>query len=78
MCIVAVFSNDKIRRLCTTVVTFISNDLPHVQYLSDDTYIIIIRTPLTFNLACDKQVRQKTDNTVRYVFIRVRKRLLTE
>ena len=45
MCIVAVFSNnkEKIRRLCTTVVTF-SNVLPHVQYLSDDTYTIITRT----------------------------------
>ena len=74
MCIVAVFSNDKekIRRLCTTVVTF-SNDLPHEQYLSDDTYIIITRTPLTFNLACEKQARRKMDISVPYGFIRVRK-----
>ena len=73
MCIVAVFSNDKekIRRICTAVVTF-SNDLSHVQYLSDDTYIIVTRAPLTFNLACEKQVRRKIDITVTYGFIRVR------
>ncbi|MCG7882404.1 MAG: methyl-accepting chemotaxis protein [Candidatus Thiodiazotropha endolucinida] len=74
MCILAVFSNDKekIKRLCTTVVAF-SNDLPHVQYLSDDTYIIITRVPLNFNLACENEIRQKIDIAVPYGFIRVRK-----
>ena len=57
-----------------------SNDLPHVQYLSDDTYIIITKAPLTFNLACEKQMRRKIDINVPNGFIRVRKvrRRLTE
>ena len=40
---------------------------------SDDTYMIITRAPLTFNLAREKQVRRKIDITVPYGFIRVRK-----
>ena len=74
MCIVAIFNNDKIKikRLCDTFVAS-SNDLPHVQYLSDDTYIIITRSPLTFNLACDEEVRRKIVISVPYGFVRVRK-----
>lgn len=74
MCIVAVFNNDKIKmkRLCSTLVA-LNNDLPQIQYLSDDTYIIITRTPLSLNLACDDTVRQKIDVSIPYGFVRVRR-----
>ena len=73
-CLVAVFNDDKIKmkRLCSTLVA-LGDDLPEIQYLSDDTYIIITRTPLTLNLACDDTVRQKIEISVPYGFIRVRK-----
>ena len=70
----AVFNDDKIKmkRLCSTLVA-LGNDLPEIQYLCDDTYIIITRTPLTLNLACDDAVRQKIVISVPYGFVRVRK-----
>lgn len=73
-CLVAIFNDDKIKmkHLCTTLVA-LGNDLPEIQYLSDDTYIIITRTPLTLNLACDDTVRQKIVVPVPYGFVRVRK-----
>ena len=71
-CLVAVFNDDKIKmkRLCSTLVA-LGNDLPEIQYLSDDPYIIITRTPLTLNLACDDAVRQKIVISVPYGFVRV-------
>lgn len=45
MRVVAEFNDDKAKtkRLCTAFVAF-SNDLPYVQYLSDDTNIIITKS----------------------------------
>ena len=48
-------------------------NLPRVQYMNDDTYIIITKTNMHVNLACGQDVRTKLTINPPYGFIRVRK-----
>ncbi|MEW8544194.1 MAG: envelope fusion protein [Candidatus Thiodiazotropha sp.] len=74
MCVIALFMRDKIKvkHLCPTMVKM-DNNLPRVQYMSDDLYIIITRSRLSINLACENSIRTKINIDPPYGFIRVNK-----
>ena len=74
MCIVALFMRNKrkVNNTCQTMLQYDKN-LPRVQYMNDDTYIIITKTNMHVNLACGQDVRTKLTINPPYGFIRVRK-----
>ena len=74
MCIVALFMRNKrkVKSSCPTMLQYDKN-LPRVQYMNDDMYIIITKTIMHINLACGQDIRTKLSINPPYGFIRVRK-----